>query len=84
MLIPSRMPQHATLPAEWEPYDCVIPLVTAASSSAISLILLLALLRAAQSVGLVRWRLEQAACRGVGLGMDLTATDAEQSYGCAQ
>jgi cytochrome c oxidase cbb3-type subunit 1 len=26
MLIPSRMPQHATLPATWESYDCVRPL----------------------------------------------------------
>jgi hypothetical protein len=26
MLIPSRMPQHATLPSTRESYDCVIPL----------------------------------------------------------
>jgi hypothetical protein len=28
MLIPSRMPQHATLPATWESYDCVRPLAS--------------------------------------------------------
>ena len=33
MLIPSRMPQHATLPTQRESYDCVRPLAPAAARS---------------------------------------------------